>query len=197
MHCFWRKNSSDNMQSLGMLRNIHDSELALMLSWRNAPSVRENMYTRHEISMEEHTSWWEKNSLRKDQQYYMYEYSGRPQGIVAFTGIDHGNKNSSWAFYAAPDAQRGTGLRMEFLALEHAFSDLALHKLSCEVLAFNTSVIKLHQRFGFKVEGIFREQHLIDATAVDVYRLAILESEWQQQRDLMADKITSHSSRTK
>lgn len=41
---------------------------------------------------------------------------------------------------------------MEYLALEYAFKDMGLHKLFCEVLAFNAPVIKLHQKFGFKIE---------------------------------------------
>lgn len=151
------------------------------------------MYTRHEITIEEHMTWWEKTRQRRDQQYRMFEFAGKPEGIVAFTGIDEDNKNSSWAFYTAPDAPRGTGLRMEFLALEYAFSQLMLHKLFCEVLAFNAPVIKLHQKFGFKVEGIFREHHMVDGTFIDVYRLGMFKSEWIVHRDQMAEKITPHA----
>ena len=43
-----------DLSDLGGLRGIKEDELELMLSWRNAPKVRENMYTRHEISLSEH-----------------------------------------------------------------------------------------------------------------------------------------------
>ena len=49
-------------EQFGMLRPIKDSELELMLSWRNAPAVRENMYTTHEISLAEHAAWWERTN---------------------------------------------------------------------------------------------------------------------------------------
>lgn len=114
---------------LGHLRAIKSEELELMLSWRNAPSVRANMYTRHEILLVEHLAWWEKIQTRSDQQYFMYECQGTPFGIVGFNGIDTTNQNSSWAFYASPEAPRGTGSRMEYLALEHAFSGIRLHKI--------------------------------------------------------------------
>lgn len=78
---------------------------------------------------------------------------------------------------------------MEFLALEYAFNQLKLHKLYCEVLAFNSAVINLHQKFGFTVEGIFREQHMHDSAFVDIYRLAILATEWNSQRDRMTQKL--------
>ncbi len=177
------------MQTIGKLRPIVDEELELMLSWRNAPGVRSNMYTRHVISIEEHRAWWAKISQRDDQCYFMYENASIPLGIVGFNSIVTTDRHAFWAFYASPTAPRGTGTCMEFLALEHAFEVLKLHKLSCEVLAFNSSVIKLHQKFGFIVEGVFRAHHKMDEQFVDVYRLGILDTEWRALRPTMQAKL--------
>lgn len=178
------------MSISGLLRPIADSELELMLSWRNAPAVRANMYTRHEISAAEHLEWWRCTSQREDQQYCMYESAGEPLGIVGFTLIDRINSNCSWAFYAAPSAPRGTGSRMEFLALDHAFGTIGLHKLYCEVLAFNAPVIGLHRKFGFRIEGTFRDQHRKDGEYIDIVRLGMLSSEWADRRDEMKAGLT-------
>jgi UDP-4-amino-4,6-dideoxy-N-acetyl-beta-L-altrosamine N-acetyltransferase len=177
------------MNQLGTLRSIADDELELMRSWRNEPAVRANMYTRHEISREEHLTWWGKTKERVDQKYFMYELAGEPIGIAAFSAIDIENQNSAWAFYASPSAPRGSGSKMEYLMLEHAFGTLKLHKLYCEVLAFNSAVIKLHQKFAFKVEGIFRGQHKINDDFTDIYRLGIFAGEWQEHRQAMHDKL--------
>lgn len=182
------------VSTIGMLRGIEQEELELMLSWRNASSVRANMYTRHEISRTEHLAWWARIQEQSDQRYFMYELQGTPSGIVAFTGVDRASLNSSWAFYASQQAPKGTGSKMEFLALEYAFNDMRLHKLCCEVLAFNTPVIKLHQKFGFKIEGVLREQHLVDEAFVDVYRLGVLASEWEAKREEMLKKLLKLSS---
>ncbi|MGV8804903.1 MAG: UDP-4-amino-4,6-dideoxy-N-acetyl-beta-L-altrosamine N-acetyltransferase [Polaromonas sp.] len=181
------------MNQLGILRSIADEELELMLAWRNEPAVRANMYTQHEITREEHLIWWEKTKNRTDQKYFMYEMAGIPIGIAAFTGIDNQNKNSTWAFYASPSAPKGTGSKMEFLMLEHAFDELQLQKLYCEVLAFNTPVIKLHLKFGFSIEGVFRKQHKVNGDLVDIYRLGILAPEWQEQRQVMHEKLITKS----
>lgn len=174
---------------IGELRPVEDDEIDLMRSWRNAPSVRQNMYTRHEIGPEEHRAWWERTRNSPAHRYFMYEYEDAPCGIVAFTGIDDLNANSSWAFYARPDAPKGTGSRMEFLALDYAFGPLGLHKLECEVLAFNSAVIGLHQKFGFLVEGVLRQHHKVGDEFVDVYRLGILGEEWNDHRPVMAEKL--------
>jgi UDP-4-amino-4,6-dideoxy-N-acetyl-beta-L-altrosamine N-acetyltransferase len=167
------------MNSFGTLRPIRDDEVMLMLEWRNHPNVRENMYNHHLISPEEHTQWWKSTVQKADKRYFMYEFDENACGIVGFTEIEEDNRRASWAFYAAPEARRGTGSRMEFLALNYAFNNLALHKLCCEVLAFNQGVIKLHKRFGFSVEGILRSHRLMDDHFEDVYVFGLLESEWR------------------
>lgn len=181
--------NEEDITKLGILRAIATDELKLILTWRNHPRVRINMYTRHEISLDEHLAWWARIQARKDQHYFMYEHKGTPQGVVAFNGIDLADSNSKWVFYTSPDAPKGTGSRMEFLALEYAFQKLKLHKLCCEVLAFNSPVIKLHQKFGFRVEGVLREQHLYEDHYVDIYLLGILTSEWLEIRDPMRARL--------
>lgn len=177
------------MNELGTLRPIRATEIELMHAWRNEPAVRTNMYTQHVISLEEHLVWWERTSKKTDQRYFMYEIDRIPAGIAAFTDIDLKNENSAWAFYASPTAPRGTGSRMEFLMLDRAFDELKVKKLYCEVLAFNTQVVKLHQKFGFKIEGVFRNQHKVNEDFVDIIRLGIFADEWRQDRDAMQQKL--------
>lgn len=177
------------MKGFGVLRDIKDEELELMRCWRNEPSVRENMYTRHVISSEEHRQWWDRVVKDPTRRYFMYEAASLPLGIVAFTDIDSLNMNASWAFYASPQAPRGTGMKMEFLALDYAFLQENLHKLYCEVLAFNEAVIKLHKKFNFSVEGIFREHHKVGDQFVDIYRLGLMSEEWVEHRPTMQARL--------
>ena len=177
------------MKQLGKLDPVKENDLDLMRSWRNHPNIASKMYTRHKITAKEHRAWWAHVSEREDQRYFMYWQAGKPLGVVSFSQIDQLNGNCSWAFYACPDAPKGTGSRMELLALEHVFSILRLHKLSCEVLAFNKPVLSLHKKFGFNVEGIFRDHHKVDGDYVDVVRLGLLGHEWKALRDSFIEKF--------
>lgn len=182
---------------LGVLRDIRLDELNMMLEWRNSPNVRRNMYTQHVISHKEHLAWWGRVGVDPSQQYLMYEFEGVPVGIVAFNALDVDSKTAFWAFYASPTAISGTGARMEFLALEHAFKVLNLHKLQCEVFAFNETVIKLHKKFGFNVEEIFRQHRIVGAKYFDVYRLTLLCEDWESIRTAMYSKFTKSLLRSK
>ena len=177
------------MKKIGAKREIAESELELMLSWRNAPGVRKNMYSQEAIGYETHLAWWAEMQKRDDHKYFMYELENIPLGVISFNSIDTENHHAFWAFYASPEAPRGTGTKMEFIALNYAFDVLALRKLSCEVLAYNNAVLKLHEKFGFQTEGLFREHYELDGENIDVYRLGILRAEWIKQRPIIQKRL--------
>lgn len=172
------------------LRAFLEQDLPIVRAWRNAPAVRRNMYTKHEITEAEHQEWFAR--LRNDIQsrWMIYEdFQGKAAGVVYFTQLQPLNRSAFWGFYAAESAQRGVGRYMEFDALEEAFFGLTLHKLNCEVLISNSQVINMHKKFGFKEEGIFRDFHFDGEKYVDVVRLGILATEWETKREEMKARI--------
>lgn len=181
---------STETSKVGTLRPMQDSDLEMVLSWRNQPDVRKNMYTQQVISLEDHRHWWATTKAEQSCQYLIFEADGTAIGAVNFTEISRAHETAFWGFYTGPDAPRGTGSRMELLALDHAFGTLALNKLSCEVLAFNTAVIALHTKFGFSEEGVFKAHKKLNGTYQDVHRLAILAPDWAKMRPKMLAKIT-------
>lgn len=164
-------------------RPMAESDLSLIRDWRNNPDVRRFMYTQHEISETEHLRWWANQQGQANRVNLVFCADERPLGVVSFTWMDSINGRADWAFYAASDAPKGTGRRMEFAALDHAFATLAIRKLSCEVLTCNRRVILLHKSFGFRIEGLFRQQVKIGAVYDDVLRLALFADGWQKLRD--------------
>ena len=178
-----------NMSELGILREIGSNELELILSWRNAPSVRNNMFTRQVISLKDHTNWWAKVQQRSDQKYFMYEHRGLALGVMSFNDIDHVNGGGSWGFYASPLAPKGTGSRMWFLALEWFFGNMGLHRLYSEVLDFNEASLGLHRKFGFVQEGVKRKHHKMEDGYHDVFCFGMLMDEWAAKRESMKQKL--------
>jgi len=170
------------MSSIGLLRNINSEDLDQILLWRNAPEVRKNMYSQHEISNQEHLEWWRGVACSDDKKYFIYELNGKPHGVVGITDINHIHSTCSWAFYASQSAPRGIGSCMELLALEYIFHKLNIFKLNCEVFQFNTAVIRLHIKFGFVIEGVFRKSYFINNERMDVVRLALFSNEWAEHR---------------
>ena len=171
------------------LRPVADEDLPLILEWRNRPDIREKMYTTHLISQEEHEAYFERVKTDPSKAYFICEdEAGEPLGVVNFVDIDARNRSAFWGFYAGV-TRRGVGSQMEYLALEHAFESLGLHKLNGEVLASNRPVVEFHQKFGFKIEGVLREHHLTPEGYMDVIRIAMLEDEWRGLKQGIFDRV--------
>jgi UDP-4-amino-4,6-dideoxy-N-acetyl-beta-L-altrosamine N-acetyltransferase len=159
---------------------MSDDDLALVLEWRNAPEVRKNMYTKHVISAEEHRIWWDSTKANSSRRYFVCESDDGPVGVVGFYAISPEHGTAEWAFYAGATAPRGTGSAMEFVALKTAFSELGIEKLSCEVLSYNASVIRLHRKFGFRIEGVRRKHHQFEGQHHDIVMLSMTRKEWDK-----------------
>lgn len=176
------------MDRIGNFRTITKLDLETIRAWRNSPEIRNKMYTRHEITEKEHLEWW-KNLGNKEKIVYIYENYGTPLGFLSIKFINKEKTVASWAFYSAPEAPNGTGAKMEYLALDFAFLKLRLHRLECEVLASNTVVLRLHQKFGFQLEGTARDRHFDGNSYINVMTFGILAKEWIEKREEMRKKI--------
>jgi len=171
------------------LRKMTELDLGMVRHWRNREDVRKFMYTRHEISADEHLNWWNTISKRDDNVQLIFEYKGEPCGAVSFSDLNEKNQSASWAFYLGDNAKRGIGSLVEFKALEYAFGKLHLHKLKCEVLEFNQSVIKMHKKYGFNEEGCFIDEHLYGSEFLNIYRLAVFDVGWHDIKETIKTKL--------
>ncbi|HEX8971211.1 UDP-4-amino-4,6-dideoxy-N-acetyl-beta-L-altrosamine N-acetyltransferase [Oryzihumus sp.] len=162
-----------------------------LLDWRNDPDVARYMYTTDPIPREVHDAWFTKLLTAEDRRGWAVVMDGKPVGAAFLSEIDPDNGRASWAFYLADPSTRGRGVgsAVEYLVLEHVFSELKLHKLCCEVLSFNQAVVAMHQKFGFEQEGLLREHWLRDGERVDVHVLAMFAPTWADRRDVFADKL--------
>ena len=168
------------------LRTMEEADLEKVLEWRNSERIRANMYTDHIITMDEHRAWFER--IKQDQSviYKIFEFRDHPVGVVCFTNIDKRNNKCYWGFYlGATDVPRGSGAVMEFLAIEHAFEEMNIRKLCCEIFAFNSNVIKLHKKFGFIEDGHFAKHVLKNDEYKDVISMALFNERWSENKAKM------------
>ena len=153
-------------------------DLAQVLSWRNHEDVRRYMYTQHEITLVEHTRWFERASQDTTRHLLIFESNAVPLGFINIYQIAPGGV-ADWGFYAAPDVPKGTGRQLGQAALHYAFSQVELHKICGQALAYNERSIKFHRSLGFLQEGIQREQHFDGQRYHDVVCFGLIASEWQ------------------
>lgn len=160
-----------------MLRVMTKEDLEMVLGWRNNPDVRNFMYTRHEISLKEHSDWFTSASCDSNRHLLIFEQNAIAKGFVQISQKSH--NLADWGFYIAPDAPKGTGIALGQAALTYAFSRLKLHKLCGEALGYNEKSIRFHLKLGFTQEGVLREQHYDGVQYNNIYCFGLLAREWE------------------
>lgn len=160
------------------IRLMVHADLERVLAWRNHADVRRYMYSQHEITLDEHQRWFERTLPDPKKHLLIFEANHLPLGFVNFNETGNGGI-ADWGFYVAPDAPKGSGRQLGCAALSHAFTQLKLHKICGQALAYNQRSILFHQSLGFQQEGTLRDQHFDGERYHHVICFGLLSHEWQ------------------
>lgn len=159
------------------VRKMRESDLSSVLTWRNDTTVRRFMLTQHQITEREHRAWFDRAYADSSYALLIMVKHDKPLGCVTFSGAQ-AQSTADWSFYTNPLSPPGTGKRICTLALQYAFEELCVHKVTGRVLDFNHASIRIHQRLGFIQEGTLRKHFLVDKTYCDLLCFGILSTEW-------------------
>ncbi|MDI1325515.1 MAG: UDP-4-amino-4,6-dideoxy-N-acetyl-beta-L-altrosamine N-acetyltransferase [Brevundimonas sp.] len=169
------------------LRRVLEQDLETIRHWRMLPDITKYMYTDPEITPESQMLWHQRISASDRDKVWLIQLSESETdvGLLSLNDIDPVHRRCCWAYYIAEEAARGKGLAktLECNIYDYAFFTLDLNRVWCEVLGFNEKVVKLHELFGCKVEGVLREHVIKDGTRHDVVRMGILRDEWTSARE--------------
>lgn len=160
-----------------LLRTMKDNDLDLVLSWRNHPSIREQMYSRHEISKQEHEAWFAKMKMREDVDLLIFELDGKPSAYAKLD-LNIEAKSAIWGFYKAPNAEHGTGTRLGNAVLKHAFETRNLDVLEAEVIENNKKSLSFHTKIGFKQDKLEENKYFDGEKYHAVICMSITATDW-------------------
>lgn len=109
---------------------------------------------------------------------------GRLVGFGALHSVAWNNQAGRLALGIgrAEDRGKGLGREMLFLLLRYAFWELGLHRVSLDVVAYNTDAIRLYEAAGFRREGRLREDVYRDGKRYDRLFMGILRREWERRQ---------------
>lgn len=162
------------------VRPLALEDLATVLAWRNHPDVRRFMFTQHEIGLEEHRSWFARASVDPTCRLLIVEEGQSPLGFVQLSNVRRGGV-AKWGFYAHPDAPKGSGRKLGWAALDHAFNELGIHKICGQAIESNYASIAFHKKLGFQQEGVFREQQQIEGIFHTLICFGLIGREWRPE----------------
>ncbi len=166
------------------IREIDDTEDALVASWRSDPLVYSGFIefapasarTQHDfmanVRAGDARSVWMIEAIEGSQAI--------PVGNVGIMGIDRRNRRCEFGpIFIGEHSYRGRGLALEAerLVLDYCFLHLGMHRVYAYVTEPNAAVVAFHEKAGFRRETALREHIFMDGRFWDLIVLSLLEDE--------------------
>ena len=155
--------------------------------WINQPDVRIGTGSEGPVSTFEHRRWHEQ--VMSDPQVRMF-IIGRgegadalPVGVIALRHIEHRARSAEYSIYVSDQASRRMGVAFEatVLILRFGFMRLGLHRIYLRVMQCNVPAVRLYEKLGFCLEGVAREDTLLDGRMESSAYYSMLSREFEQK----------------
>jgi ribosomal-protein-alanine N-acetyltransferase len=153
-----------------------------MFRWMTDPVVSANLGLRSEPSME-HTLGWLRRAMADPKTHpYAILFGDRHVGNLIFDRMDSYLANARLSIYVGePDARgKGVGSKAVRLGLAEAFQSLSLNKVWLSVHVHNLPAIRAYLRAGFVMEGILRDEFVLNGRRVAAFYMGILREEFER-----------------
>ncbi len=174
------------MKHIG-LRPIQASDTLDIVRWRNDNSVRANLFSQEELTVEQHMEWV-KNVIKtkKAYQFIIEEMEGpniKKIGTTFLKNIDYCNKKAEFGIFIGNKDSRGNGYGTIATkkTLEFGFKNLGLNRIYSNILETNKASITALINGGMKQEGLLREDYIRDNKTFHVIISAITREDWDNK----------------
>lgn len=145
-----------------VLREVEETDLQLMVEWRNAPENKKHFFTDITLTLDIQKKWFKKIRENVAQKFFVIDFDGKPIGTIALNKIDLRVGRAEIGNVLIGDrSKRRQGIAKEAVIslINYAFHLLNLTKIYVEVFADNKSAVKLYESCGFVYQEIYQNDH--------------------------------------
>lgn len=162
-----------------------DLHLDMLVRGFNDREVTQHLLRVHPMSIAEEREWLQNLAKRKetDQVFIVVAHTGDKRIPIGTMGLHAMNMISRTATTGAAIFKKeywgkAHGSEAKMLLLKYAFDSLGLRKIKSNVLATNPRSKRYNERCGYHVEGILKQEKLVDGSYVDEILMATTRDAW-------------------
>lgn len=153
-----------------------------IVRWRNQEFVKQRFIYQKDFTTESQRQWIKTKVDSGEVVQFIIEYKKdyKRIGSVYLRDIDYSNNKAEYGIFLGEKDYLGKGIGCETakLVLEYAFHTLKLNKVFLRVLADNIRAIKSYEKAGFKTEGYFKQDAMVQGEYKDVIFMGISLAEY-------------------
>lgn len=173
------------------LVRISEENIMLVLNWRNQENVRNNMFDNGIISVEDHRKWFALLQNSTTRVSFIFEYKGRPVGVVNGQEREHHPKKWIWGcFLGNPGSILKIGTKMGLYAMEYFFEKENCEIMIGEMIKSNIISHKFNLALGFHVEKDIQVARK-NGELVDSVLLVQTKNDWYKNKNLLFERAFS------
>lgn len=153
-----------------------------MLRWMREPSVGQNIGLRREPTIEKTLKWIEEATTSEEVYPFAITIGESYVGNVILDKVDKYLSMARFSIYVGEDTQRGSGVgrTATYKICQFGFESLSLNKIWLTVHAKNFRAINTYSQVGFRLEGILRDEFILDNQRLDAFYMGLLKSDFSK-----------------
>ncbi len=167
------------------LRAVERQDLGLLRDWRNIPEFRRYFREVRELNLANQDAWYEKSCVNNPNDFMFVVQDMETGEAIGAAGLLYINwiiRSADFSFYIGRDGDyvdtRGYSSEAAGLLINYGFNNLNLNKIWMELYEFD----KIKQsffidKFGFKQDGVLRENCFEDGKYWDSMIISLLRSD--------------------
>jgi UDP-4-amino-4,6-dideoxy-N-acetyl-beta-L-altrosamine N-acetyltransferase len=178
------------------LRPVRRADLEKTILWRNDPAIRENMLgLRFPVTEKMEEKWYESvaDDPSRSRVVFAIEKLADAElvGITHLSQIDWIARVAFFGIYIGDSRHHGQGMGREAMDIlfRYAFDGLNLRKICLQVASYNEAAIRLYRCYGFKEEGVLKEQCYLEGSYHDVILMRLFADEFRQERAVLPAEL--------
>jgi RimJ/RimL family protein N-acetyltransferase len=179
--------------ALVRLREMRQEDAEHFVRWMNSPETSDLIAGGlMPMTLSQENDWIAANAGQRDERcnFAVETLDGKLIGMCSYQALDWKNRRCmvGW-FLGDTDARgRGCGTDMIETLLGVCFQVLRLRKVRLNVFEFNNRAIRLYEKLGFRLEGVFRGERFARGQWWDELRYGMFQSEWAAQRGIEIER---------
>lgn len=169
---------------------LNPTQSPIVLSWCSASCRGDALLHRQVIGGREIDAWLRLDTRDANARICVYEDEiGGVQGAVVLGRQYAGSHEVQVGWAAAEDVTRTTLRRMMFEGLDLAFSESDVERVTWDLVEDGYLQVDRYRKFGFSIEGKFRESFHDGDARRDVVRLGLLRRAWLSAREGLKSRL--------
>lgn len=162
------------------LAPVKRSHAPRIFMWMQDHQVAANLGLRSKPSLEKTEDWIERSLSSKEVKAFAVLVGREHVGNVVLDQIDSQLRTARFSIYIGEAKARGKGIGQSatYLTLQKGFQKFGLNKIWLIVHVRNHPALKVYHKLGFAIEGVLRQEFLLEGKRVDALRMSLLRKEF-------------------